>query len=46
MIDDWRRAYQPAMDKVRGGAVWRDLDALQRETLASVLARHRVTLPG
>ena len=46
VVDDWRRAYQPAMDEVRGGAVWRDLDALQRETLASVLGRHAVTLPG
>jgi 2-haloacid dehalogenase len=46
VVDDWRRAYQPAMDGVRGGAVWRDLDALQRETLATVLDQHRITLPG
>ena len=40
VIDDWRRAYQPVMDQVRlGDREWRDLDALQRETLAAVLAR-------
>ncbi len=44
IVDDWRRAYQPAMDQVRSGAAWRDLDSLQRETLAAVLARHRVLL--
>jgi 2-haloacid dehalogenase len=46
VTDDWRRAYQPAMDEVRGGAVWRDLDALQRETLATVLDRRGITLPA
>jgi 2-haloacid dehalogenase len=45
IVDDWRRAYQPALDRVRHGAAWRDLDSLQRETLAEVLARHDVTLP-
>jgi 2-haloacid dehalogenase len=44
VVDDWRRAYQPAMDKVRHGAAWRDLDALQHETLADVLARHGIPL--
>ena len=44
VIDDWRRAYQPALDEVRGGAAWRDLDSLQRETLDRVLARHEVRL--
>ena len=34
------------MDQVRGGARWRDLDSLQRETLTAVLARHRVLLPA
>lgn len=33
VIDDWRRAYQPALDRARGEARWRDLDELQRETL-------------
>jgi 2-haloacid dehalogenase len=45
VVDDWRRAYQPAMDRARRDATWRDLDALQRETLAGVLARHGVPLP-
>jgi len=46
VVDDWRREYQPAMDQVRRGAPWRDLDSLQRETLAAVLDRHDVPLPG
>lgn len=46
VVDDWRRAYQPAMDRVREGAEWRDLDSLQRETLSDVLARHAVRLPA
>ena len=44
IVDDWRRAYQPAMDRVRQGATWRDLDGLQRETLTDVLARRGVEL--
>jgi 2-haloacid dehalogenase len=44
VIDDWRRAYQPAMDRVRGGAAWRDLDSLQRETLAEVLGQRGIAL--
>jgi 2-haloacid dehalogenase len=46
VVDDWRRAYQPAMDRARQDAIWRDLDSLQRETLAGVLARHGVPLPA
>lgn len=46
VVDDWRRAYQPAMDQVRGGAAWRDLDSLQRETLAAVLDRRGISLPA
>jgi 2-haloacid dehalogenase len=46
IIDDWRRAYQPALDQVRQGAAWRDLDSLQRETLSRVLAERRVSLPA
>jgi 2-haloacid dehalogenase len=46
VVDDWRREYQPAMDKIRQGASWRDLDSLQRETLSDVLARHGVELPA
>jgi len=45
VVDDWRRAYRPALDAVRSRGVWRDLDAVQRETLADVLARHGVALP-
>ena len=44
VIDDWRRAYQPAMDRVRRGAAWRDLDSLQRETLSEVLAARDIGL--
>jgi 2-haloacid dehalogenase len=44
IIDDWRRAYQPAMDQVRHGSEWRDLDSLQRITLDEVLARRNVEL--
>jgi 2-haloacid dehalogenase len=46
VVDDWRRAYQPAMDQVRQGATWRDLDSLQRETLEQVLARRGISLPA
>jgi 2-haloacid dehalogenase len=46
VVDDWRRAYQPALDRARQDASWRDLDSLQRETLSDVLARHGVTLPA
>ena len=48
VVDDWRRAYQPAMDRIRQGATWRDLDSLQRETLDDVLARRNIGLsaPG
>jgi 2-haloacid dehalogenase len=46
IIDDWRRAYQPALDQVRQDAAWRDLDSLQRETLSRVLAERRVSLPA
>jgi 2-haloacid dehalogenase len=44
IVDDWRRAYQPALDEVRRGPAWRDLDSVQRETLMSVLASHGVRL--
>jgi len=45
VVDDWRRAYQPALDLARQDAGWRDLDSLQRETLSDVLTRHGVALP-
>ena len=44
VIDDWRRAYQPAIDQIRQGADWRDLDCLQRETLTGVLAQRKVQM--
>jgi 2-haloacid dehalogenase len=44
VVDDWRRAYQPAMDRIRQGGPWRDLDSLQRETLDDVLARWDIRL--
>jgi 2-haloacid dehalogenase len=44
VVDDWRRAYQPAMDRIRDGAAWRDLDSLQRETLSEVLAARSIWL--
>jgi 2-haloacid dehalogenase len=46
VADDWRRAYPPALERARAEPVWRDLDALQRETLDDVLARHGVELPA
>jgi 2-haloacid dehalogenase len=44
IVDDWRRAYQPALDEVRRGSGWRDLDSVQRETLRDVLAWHGARL--
>lgn len=46
VVDDWRRAYQPALDRARQDTAWRDLDSLQRETLSDVLTRHGVALPA
>jgi 2-haloacid dehalogenase len=46
VVDDWRRAYRPALDAVRAAEQWRDLDAVQRETLTDILARHGVELPA
>lgn len=50
VIDDWRRAYQPAMNIVIGereteGRPWRNLDDLQAGTLDGVLAERRLDLP-
>ena len=44
VVDDWRRAYQPALDRVAGEPRWRDLDAVHGETLADTLDRHGVVL--
>ena len=46
VVDDWRRAYRPALDRARAAPGWRDLDALQRGTLRDVLDRHGVALPA
>jgi 2-haloacid dehalogenase len=46
IMDDWRRAYAPALDRVRRQSKWRDLDEVQRETLDDVLAAHGVSLSG
>jgi 2-haloacid dehalogenase len=37
LVDAWRQAYAPSMDKVRKGALpWSNLDALQRISLAEI----------
>jgi 2-haloacid dehalogenase len=46
VVDDWRRAYQPALDRAREQPAWRDLDALQHETLDTVLAGRGLALPA
>ncbi|HUA31040.1 MAG TPA: haloacid dehalogenase type II [Streptosporangiaceae bacterium] len=46
VMDDWRRAYQPALDRVRREETWRDLDEVQRATLDDVLNRHGLPLPA
>jgi 2-haloacid dehalogenase len=45
IVDDWRRAYHPALDRARRDAAWRDFDAVQRGTLDGTLERHAVDLP-
>ncbi|WP_254546585.1 haloacid dehalogenase type II [Halomarina pelagica] len=38
--DAWREAYQPSMDRVRRGEIpWRNLDALHRDSLETLLDR-------
>jgi 2-haloacid dehalogenase len=46
VVDDWRRAYQPALDQARQEPAWRDLDTLQSRTLDTVLAGRGLTLPA
>lgn len=46
VVDNWRRAYQPAMNRVRTTAAWRDLDSLQRETLSDVLTQLGISVPA
>jgi len=39
LIDDWRAAYQPSMERVRSGArPWAKLDTLHRESLDRLIA--------
>ena len=41
--DDWRGLYQPSMDAVRrGDREWRNLDTLHRESLITLLSRHKI----
>src|SRR5437763_16949756 len=46
VVDDWRRAYPPALAQARAVPIWRDLDARQVDTLDAALARHAVALPA
>jgi 2-haloacid dehalogenase len=46
IVDDWRRAYQPALEKARQDPAWRDLDAVQRDTLDECLERRATPLSG
>ena len=46
IIDDWRRAYQPSLEKARQDSGWRDLDAVHRDTLDECLERRATPLPG
>jgi 2-haloacid dehalogenase len=46
IVDDWRRGYQPALQRVRQDAAWRDLDAVHRGTLDECLLRHATPLSG
>lgn len=42
--DDWRGLYQPSMDGVRrGDREWRNLDTLHRESLITLISRHKIT---
>jgi 2-haloacid dehalogenase len=45
VVDDWRRAYGPSLLDARRDGVWRDLDAVHRDSLDAVLAVHGVRLP-
>jgi 2-haloacid dehalogenase len=44
IVDDWRRGYQPALERARQDAAWRDLDAVHRGTLDECLVRHAIPL--
>ena len=43
ITDSWRRAYRPAMDRVRRGAIpWTILDDLHRDALIEIARRHNL----
>jgi len=44
LTDAWRAGYQPAMDKVRSGALgWTHIDVLHRMVLDELLAKFKIT---
>lgn len=43
LVDDWRAAYHPAMDRVRKGEIaWTRLDDLHRASLGRLVAEHGI----
>ena len=43
LVDAWRGAYKPSMDRVRTGELpWTKLDALHRASLDALLGQHRI----
>jgi 2-haloacid dehalogenase len=43
LVDDWRAAYAPSMNRVRTGELpWTRLDALHRASLDRLVAEHRI----
>ncbi len=43
LVDQWRAAYKPSMDRVRSGAMpWTKLDDLHRASLDGLLAEHGI----
>lgn len=42
-VDDWRRGYRPAMQRVRSGALpWTNIDGLHRLILEELLTKHGI----
>ena len=47
LVDAWRAAYAPSMDRVRRGELpWTILDDLHRATLETLVAQFGITFPG
>jgi 2-haloacid dehalogenase len=43
-VDDWRRGYRPAMQRVRSGELpWTNIDGLHRIILDEILGKHGIT---